>query len=82
MASESGMVSLNVQLEMVEQVVFSEEVQHCGRVEVVLVLGWLHWLGFNQELSFVVVSIDLHKHTREEGRKGEEGVEERKGGGE
>jgi len=50
-AGQRGVIGLDVELEMVEQTELAEEVQHRGRVEVVLVLGGLLGLGFDEELS-------------------------------
>ena len=50
-AGQYRMVCLYVQLEVIEQVVLSEEVEASGGVRVVLMLGRFLWLGFDVELT-------------------------------
>ena len=63
MAGKDGVIGFNVELEVVEQVVLSKEIQAGGCVGIVLVFGRFLGLGLDVELSlkanFLFV-IDCH----------------------
>ena len=67
-AGEGGVVGLDVELEVLQQVVFAEEVEAGGGVRIVLVGGRLLWLGLNVELAgeadFLFI---IHGHVEEAG---------------
>jgi hypothetical protein len=50
-AGEGGVVGFQVQFEMVQQIVFAQEVQAGGRVGIVLMFGWLLGLWLDVELA-------------------------------
>ena len=51
MTGQNGVVGFDVELEVIKEVVLAEEIQAGGAVGIILVLGWLLWLGFNVKLT-------------------------------
>ena len=51
-ASQGGVIGLEIQFEMIEQIVLAQKIQAGGRVAIVLVLGRFFGLGLDVELTF------------------------------
>ena len=67
-AGERGVVRFKVELEMVDQVVFAQEVQTGGSVGVVLMLGRLLGLRLDVELAFKSeLLLVIHRHVEKHG---------------
>ena len=65
-AGERGVVGLEVQLEMLEQIVLAQEIQARGGVGIVLVLGRLLRLGLDVELALEAdLLLVVHRHVQE-----------------
>src|SRR5690606_23285961 len=65
----SGVVCLNVQLEVFVQTVVSQKANHRRTIKIILVLGGLHRLGFNEERSLEAVLASVIASNGEETRQ-------------
>ena len=63
MAGKDGVIGFNVELEVVEQTVLSQEIEAGGSIGIVLVLGRFLGFGLNVELSLKAYFLFvIHRH--------------------
>src|SRR5690606_36363803 len=64
--SQGRVIGFDIQFEIFIQTVMTQEADNGFAVEIVLVLGRLHWLGFDQEVAFETISTTvITSHSQE-----------------
>lgn len=60
---QCGVVGFEIELEMILQTVFTQEIQACGGIRIILVFGGFFWFWLDEKLGFhaeLFLVIDRH----------------------